>query len=185
MIDAKYDIYVSSRPQREYFDLYKENLSKNDADSMVGDLIIKYRYVQIRKIKEKKMNTVKKILSNIKSDGRYYGIRVTYDPPTVGQVLPPSKDWDYENDCASDDDLDGTSSIGLGYSDGYNDIDTHTVVEALRWAGMGGKNRRSTGGHYGYPGDYVCLIAGNYVRGGDDEKEIILDSPIVVEVFIK
>ena len=54
MIDEKYNIYVSNRPQREYFDLYKKNLPKSEADSMVEGLVVKFRYVQIKKNKSDK-----------------------------------------------------------------------------------------------------------------------------------
>jgi hypothetical protein len=128
-------------------------------------------------------NSVKLILNAIEEDREQntdseYGIRIHEYPIKKGDKLGPSHDWDFENDTSSEDYLPGTSVLGLGDNPSAGD-----VIEQLRMAGQGGKNRRYTGGHVGYGGDYIAVVRGKNVGNGTDKGEILLDDAEVIGTF--
>jgi hypothetical protein len=128
-------------------------------------------------------NSVKIIKNLIHSDkktkdGNVYGIRVHSYPIKEGQVLKPSRTWDFENDMPSKALLKGTSTLGLG-----EDPDVSDIINQLRRAGQGGKNRRKQLGFGGYEGEYIALVRGEQAWGGDDVGESIIKNPVVLKVF--
>ena len=99
-----------------------------------------------------------------------FGVR-TGENVKIGQELECSHDWDYENDCESEDFLNGTCATGFGYLwfDGERE-DEEAVVKAIE------HNAKC------YAGEMQYIIAGNSEDYGADDKEVIIESAVVIAV---
>lgn len=110
-------------------------------------------------------------ITNAHTEHRYsrFGIR-TGRVAQIGEELECSHDWDFENDCFSDNLLPGTSSTGIGYLwfDGESD-DVETIETALA------KHFANN-----YVGEMTYVIAGHdSVYGDDFGEEIICNATII------
>jgi hypothetical protein len=95
-------------------------------------------------------------------DYSHYGLRVLEDLPDDAETIGPSRRWD-DND-PTDEYLEGTSVIA---------VDGHTIEKALKLATS-------------YYGRYVVLVGSDAHAGyGEDEGEILLEDPIVLERWTK
>lgn len=100
----------------------------------------------------------------------YYGVR-TSAPVEVGQYLEYSHDWDYENDCESDEYLPGVCSTGIDFMD-YDDIDE--CVEIL-------KKSIEINNRYGCGMQYI--IGGDSIEYGVDDREYIIADARVIAIL--
>lgn len=124
----------------------------------------------------------KKVLATIKNaylDGyRDFGIRAVHEPVVVGQSLEPSYGWDIENDCQSDEPLNGTCAVGIDtcWLHTYDDIDDdNAVAESIEQAFHRAKE---------YYGVQIALIASkDGCEYGNDPDEVILPDADVLEVI--
>lgn len=114
-------------------------------------------------------------------DGYEYGLRVIPDDMdgdiSIGDILPHSRKWDFENGRSSEENAEGASAISVMHEDA-----SIGVKEALALMGAdGGK-----GGPSGYYfGKKVVLVRGDNVGFGDDAGEVLIRNPEVVGVFEK
>lgn len=119
-------------------------------------------------------------------DGYRYGVRVTKDPLTPGEVAPPSKNW--YPDFISDDhpyhgraqypdhgtDLAGPATVGIR---SLEDIADALAVAGLTRLPDGAKNRFGKGI---YGGDHISIIRSKEVVDGVDPGEWIMPNGEVV-----
>lgn len=99
----------------------------------------------------------------------YYGIR-SGRAQQIGDIIPPSHDWDFENDCESEDLLPGACTTGVNtmFSDNEWLIDKLTAAV----------NANSI-----YDGDQQYLVGGNSAVYGDDESELIIEDAQVLYII--
>lgn len=106
----------------------------------------------------------KQIAEILASQSGTFGIRKTFDL-NMGDDVPNSFDWDFENDCSTDTELDGTSEIALPDVYEADDIDdVLLVVEQMQQ----------------YPGNKLILICGEHAGFGDDKNELLISNGVVV-----
>ena len=98
----------------------------------------------------------------------YYGIRFDDAAMNPGDLCRASHDWDFENDCESEEYLPGTCVSGIGYLwfDG-DDSDVSAIQKALD-------------ANNDYRADYQYLVAGDAMELGDDANEMVLANAVVV-----
>ena len=89
----------------------------------------------------------------------------------VGDTTRNSRDWDFENDCSSSDELDGTSAVYVdnNWIEDADDLikrieDVMDKVEA-------------------YDGKQIILIGGQVSEHGDDQDEIIIQDATVLAIM--
>lgn len=90
----------------------------------------------------------------------------------IGDMTRNSKDWDFENDCSSEKDLGGISSITIDINrifDEPNDIEKK-IANAADTARLYGDGR-------------IAIIAGNLAEYGDDPNEIVIKNAIVIALM--
>lgn len=86
---------------------------------------------------------------------------------SVGDDVPNSYDWDFENDCSSDDLLPGASAI---YICDFPDVfDIEDAIKKMK--------------PYHQQGNQLLLIAGNHAGHGDDAGEILISDATVLAVI--
>lgn len=91
------------------------------------------------------------------------GIRFDDNKYNIGDSLPCSHDWDYENDIRSEELLDGTCALGL-----WNIEEESELLEKAE--AFNGR----------YAEEYVYLISGeSYEYGADDDEIIITEAKVV------
>ncbi len=117
-------------------------------------------------------------IARIMRRGEYdrYGLRVTEDPLTVGEIAPHS--WNWRDGNWTDEPLDGASAMSL-------DLATRDGVGSIPWALEGAGYRLRDGFHPYYYGENVSLIGGNHYTYGDDAGEIILPDGVVLSSWRK
>ena len=93
------------------------------------------------------------------------GLRFDNNQYKIGDCLPCSHDWDYENDAASQDLLNGTCAISLNNCDNLDELE-EKINEAE--------------GKYIEP--YIYIIASDDYEYGADDGEIIIAGAKVVGV---
>ena len=117
--------------------------------------------------------TIKEILKAIeeskKGDNRYFGIRGDDVSFEIGTYLEDSFGWDYENDCQSEEKLNGTCATKIDYLwfDGEEE-DIETIAKALEY------HKKA----YGYK--YTVIVAGTDQEYGADENESIIRNAQVI-----
>lgn len=102
----------------------------------------------------------------------YFGVR-TGRTAEIGEELEPSHDWDYENDCSSDEMLSGTCSTGI--SDLWFDGESEDEEEIKKAIARHIKNN--------YDGEMTYIIGGNKSEYGNDAGEMIIANAEVIFVF--
>lgn len=106
------------------------------------------------------------------SDNHYtcFGVRKGYKA-NIGDYLENSHDYDIENDCSSDEYLDGTcaTNIGMLWFDGEED-DEEAVRKAIEY------NAKH------YAGEMQYIIAGKCASNGYDDHEIIIENAVVIAI---
>lgn len=109
------------------------------------------------------------IKANNEGKGSYFGIRGDDFEHEIGQTLEESYDWDYENDCQSDEKLSGTcaTNIPLIWFDG-DEEEMEKLIEAYEYHVQ----------NYQYK--YTSIIVGENSEYGADEKEIIIEHAEVI-----
>ena len=115
---------------------------------------------------------MQKIIEAKDNGYRYFGIR-TGKAAEIGEELECSHDWDYENDCESEDLLDGTCATGFNGSlwfDGEEE-DDELVEQAIAL------NKKR------YSGDMQYVIAGYDSEYGNDEQEVIILGATVIAII--
>lgn len=113
---------------------------------------------------------INEILKAIKESGcRYFGVRGDDKDFEIGTCLEDSYDWDYENDCQSENKLNGTCATKIDYLwfDGEEE-DIETIAKALDY------HKKA----YGYK--YTTVIAGTDEEYGADENEAIIRNAEVI-----
>lgn len=119
------------------------------------------------------LNEILEAIKKANKEGyRYFGIRGDNVKFEIGTYLDNSYDWDYENDCQSEEKLSGTCSTGIGYLwyDGEQE-DLDTIEKAI-------KLNETT---YAY--NYRTVIAGESAEYGEDEDELIISGAKVIYVI--
>ena len=117
--------------------------------------------------------TINEILKAIeeakKSDNRYFGVRGDDVSFEIGTYLDDSFDWDYENDCQSEEKLSGTCATKIDYLwlDG-EEQDIEAIAKALEY------HKKA------YRYKYTTIIAGTEEEYGSDEKETIIRNAQVI-----
>ena len=115
---------------------------------------------------------MQKIIEAKNSGYRYFGIR-TGRVAKIGEELERSHDWDYENDCESEELLDGTCATGFNgmlWFDGEEE-DDELVEQAIAL------NKKT------YGGDMQYVIGGYDSEYGNDEQEIIISGATVIAII--
>ncbi|MBR7146478.1 MAG: hypothetical protein IKD11_02010 [Oscillospiraceae bacterium] len=109
--------------------------------------------------------TSEKILNAIENgEYSYYGIRVDDGVDySIGDAVAASRVW-VDGD-PTDEDLDGTSCIGLKFNATVSDVE-----RAIKAASI-------------YYGDRIYLIGGDDMEYGEDAGEYIIKDAVVVEVL--
>lgn len=100
----------------------------------------------------------------------YIGVRVVRNNEvyTIGETVKNSMDWDFENDCSSDEELNGASAIEVVDVDFDNIETTKNAIDEVA------KLVR------GYGKGQMVIIASDDVDYGDDPGEIVMSSAVVV-----
>lgn len=113
---------------------------------------------------------INEILKAMKeSNYRYFGIRGDNTEFEIGTELESSCDWDYENDCQSEEKLAGTCATkieGLWFDGEEDDIETITKAFAYH-----GKTYQYT---------HTTIIAGDDMEYGADENETLIKNAEVI-----
>lgn len=101
----------------------------------------------------------------------YFGVR-TGRIAEIGEKLEPSHDWDYENDCSSDEMLSGTCSTGIGglWFDGEPE-DEEEIEKAIS------RHIKNN-----YVGEMTYIIGGNRSEYGNDDGEMIIANAEVIYI---
>lgn len=118
------------------------------------------------------MTDLMKIITEAKAAGyKAFGVR-TGDKVEVGQELECSHDWDLENDCSSDELLNGTcaTEIGMLWFDG-DEEDDDAVNNAVAY------NAKH------YSGEMQYIIAGTGSENGYDDGETIIYNAVVIAII--
>jgi len=89
----------------------------------------------------------------------------------IGDFARNSKDWDFEDDCSSSEDLNGSCAIEIVISSIFDTDDEieekiNSAVEVAR----------------GY-GKRVAILCSNEADYGDDENEIVMNNAIVIALL--
>ena len=119
---------------------------------------------------KKVINEILKAMEESKESGnRYFGIRGDDVCFEIGTYLENSLDWDYENDCQSEEELNGTCATKIGYLwfDGEKE-DAETIAKAIDY------HKKA----YGYK--HTTVIAGAEEEYGADENETIIRNAQVI-----
>jgi hypothetical protein len=96
----------------------------------------------------------------------FLGLRFDDNKYKIGNVIPCSHDWDYENDIRSEELLDGTCAVGI-----WNIEEESEVIEKAQE-------------HVGdYAEDYIYLVTGESYEYGADDGEIIITECRVIGVI--
>lgn len=106
----------------------------------------------------------KQIVEIIAPKSGVFGLRKTYDIG-IGDDVPHSYDWDFENDCQSSDRLDGASTIAL--PEIFSDDDFDDVLNLV--------NKMEK-----YPGTKLILVSGDHAGFGDDNGELLISNGTVI-----
>lgn len=94
------------------------------------------------------------------------GIRFDDNKYNIGDFLPCSHDWDYENDIRSEELLDGTCALGIWNVDEESEL----LGKVEEFSGR-------------YAEEYVYLISGESYQHGADDGEIIVSEAKVVGIL--
>ena len=105
-----------------------------------------------------------------------YGLRAIDNDkmPAIGEDVEFSHDWDFENDCFSDELLNGSSTIGivtLSHCPISEDLDSDEKEEMMANIEQSIKLIKQ----YCYDGNQVVLVAGDFAGYGDDPSEILIN----------
>jgi hypothetical protein len=111
-------------------------------------------------------NNIYKNIRGVSEMYNYYGIRTlrSDEEYKVGDYCRRSYDWDYENDCSSEEQLNGTCCTEVE----INDIDDMNNIDI--------SNHR-------YGKGTIVLIAGDEMERGTDSCELIIRNAIVVKII--
>ena len=118
------------------------------------------------------MTDLMKIITEAKENGyRAFGVR-TGDKVEIGQEVECSHDWDLENDCSSDELLDGTCATGIYITwwDGEEE-DDEILNDAIAY------NAKH------YSGEMQYIIAGTGYENGYDDGEAIIYNAVVIAII--
>ena len=118
----------------------------------------------------KNINEIIATIKNYQENGyKSFAVRGDNVDINVGEKLDCSYDWDYENDCCSEEKLNGTCGIAFGYLyfDGEEE-DLETVENAINYCKE----------NYCYKN--FEIIAGTDEEYGADEKEIVIKNAICI-----
>jgi hypothetical protein len=118
-------------------------------------------------------NEIKENYAEI-SKYNYLGIRATCEDEDykVGDICRNSLDWDYEDDCSSENELPGACAIIINNywiedaDDLINRIDT--ALSTLQET---------------YTGKQIILIGGNNGQIGDDDGEIVIGNAMTLAII--
>ena len=117
------------------------------------------------------MNEIVKNFEEIRTQN-YLGIRSLCPDEnySVGDYTRNSKDWDFENDCESEDELPGISTIEIMMSETPEKLinDIENKIEILN-------------DYNG--GERIVLIGSLNKSYGDDPKEAVLENGIVLAIL--
>lgn len=133
--------------------------------------------------------TIRTIINENIGKYKYMGIRGTYEPHEVNEILETSYDWDHDNDISTfetDDpiELGGVCCINLTHDDyEYDWIETEEEMEdVINY--MLDQIEFATGG-YSYP--HFCIVVSNDWNPlnmyENDEHEIILADAKVIKII--
>jgi len=118
---------------------------------------------------DKKM-TSQEILEIIEStNAQVFGFRAIENKYalSIGDDVPNSYDWDFENDCSSDDFLPGASAIYI--CEFPEIIDIENTIKKMKT--------------YNQDNTQLLLIAGNHAGHGDDKDEILIADATVLAIL--
>lgn len=120
----------------------------------------------------KNINEIIQAIANAHEQMGYdaFGVRTDNREVKIGEDCECSHDWDYENDCQSDNYLDGTSATSFGYLY-FDEEDENNVREAIAY----------NLAHY--VGKTTYIIGGKRENYGMDENETIIEDATVIYVF--
>lgn len=113
---------------------------------------------------------INEILKAMKESGcRYFGVRGDNKEFEIGTLLDNSYGWDYENDCQSEEKLNGTCATKFDYLwfDGEEE-DVETITKALEY-------HKKT-----YQYKYTTIIGGDEQEYGADENETLISNAQVI-----
>lgn len=120
-------------------------------------------------------NWKKQITENYEeiSKYNYLGIRGTCQDEDykIGDYARNSYDWDAENDCSSNDQLEGTSTIQIDntWLEGIDDL-INRIENSITDVDC-------------YHGQQIVVLGGNYCSQGTDEGEIIIRGAKVLAII--
>jgi SPP1 gp7 family putative phage head morphogenesis protein len=87
----------------------------------------------------------------------------------IGDILPESYDWDFENDTSTynttGETLGGSSALWVRIEDG------ETLEEAIQ---------RALEGTYEYEGKDIFIVGGKYVEEGNDTNEVVIEDATAI-----
>jgi hypothetical protein len=115
------------------------------------------------------LEIAKQIAEKLALTSGVFGLRKTYDL-NIGDDVPNSFDWDYENDCSSDVELGGASVIGL--PDVYDADEIDDVLAIVEYMDQ-------------YPGNRLVLVSGDHAGLGADIHELLIANGTVVMAWDK
>ena len=156
--------------RKNFLKIFKKGLTT----PRFGDIIIdedRERKTQTPERAKKMTDITQKIIEAKNNGYRYFGIR-TGRVAEIGEELECSHGWNYENDCESEELLDGTCATGFNGSlwfDGEEDDELVEQAIALN------KKR--------YGGDMQYVIAGYDSEYGNDEQEVIISGATVIAII--
>lgn len=107
----------------------------------------------------------------ISTSCEWYGIRHSHYPVPVGDDVPFSWDWDYENDCSSDDMLNGASCVDLPVTNKFWDFDNMDEEEISE---MNDIIKKALEMSDCYAGE-LMIVGGRHRGYGHDDNEILID----------
>lgn len=90
----------------------------------------------------------------------------------IGDIARPSKDWDFENDRESGNNLPGTSAVAININRIFDEAEEieEKIADAVEMARPYGDGR-------------VAIIAGNRASHGDDPGEVVIEDAIVIALM--
>jgi len=117
-------------------------------------------------------NEVKKNYEEI-TKYNYIGLRGTCQDENykAGDYARNSLDWDFENDCSSENELGGTSTIEINNAWIESSED---LIERIE---------RALPGIDQYHGHQTILVSGDYTSAGSDENEIVIANAKVLAII--
>lgn len=118
---------------------------------------------------------LREIIEMAKSSGfNSIGLRADDKVLNAGDSLEKSHDWDFENDCSSDELLSGTCALSghFWFLDGFDDAesqreDEHTLQSLIKESKV-------------YKRMHLYLIGGSGLEWGNDPHEAIISDAEVV-----